>query len=161
MSRSASIVIPRHLHKYVIGTKGTIIKGIQDQSGSNTRVNIMSDSDTITVTSESDDGLSRALQMIRKIHDEHKHLVNTSSTTLSTQLFTVPGALHKYLIGTGGKVVQTISQQNSCQVDFLTPQNQIKISCSSEPTAPKIQNAYQAFVQVLKAHVRSKTVTYN
>jgi rRNA processing protein Krr1/Pno1 len=147
-----TVTVPRHLHKYVIGTKGSIIKNIQEQCGNNTRIILTQDSEQITITSDTEMSLKNALEQVKSIHEQHRHLVDANSAV--SKSFTVPGTLHKFLIGTGGKVVQEIKQQTHCQVDFVTQSNQIKISCSEEPTLQRIDTCFELFLNVLRTHVR-------
>ncbi|EAL63032.1 small MutS related family protein [Dictyostelium discoideum AX4] len=69
-SKSKTINVDKELHKYIIGTKGSTIKQIKEDT--NCDVEIPENGETITVRGSSDSDCQRAIDMINKIKGEHK-----------------------------------------------------------------------------------------
>ncbi|KAN0038855.1 hypothetical protein ACTA71_001047 [Dictyostelium dimigraforme] len=68
--KSKTVNVEKELHKYIIGTKGSTIKQIKDDT--NCDIEIPENGETITVRGPSDSDCQRAIDMINRIKGEHK-----------------------------------------------------------------------------------------
>ncbi|KAL0487248.1 hypothetical protein AKO1_001112 [Acrasis kona] len=149
MFRQASIEVPKHLHRYIIGSKGSIISKIQEESGDDTKITIKPGEDTIIISSQSDLGISNATKFINDIHSRHKHQVDSSSMSLKSRTVVIPSSLHKYIIGKGGENINNIQRQTSCKIDLRG--GSVTISCSVEPVDENLERCYQMIIELLES----------
>ncbi|CAG0880927.1 unnamed protein product, partial [Darwinula stevensoni] len=101
-SFQVEVQIYKQFHKFVIGKGGANIRKIREET--NTRIEIPGDeseSDKIVITGKKED-CEKAKDMIQKIQNDMDNVVQVD--------IIVPQKFHNAIIGTGGKLIQSISQ---------------------------------------------------
>uniref|UniRef100_A0A8D8Q697 Vigilin n=2 Tax=Cacopsylla melanoneura TaxID=428564 RepID=A0A8D8Q697_9HEMI len=98
------VPINKQYHRFIIGKEGTIIKKIREDTGTKIELPPEEDNnnDTIIITGKKDSALE-AKARIMKILDE---VVNVSQEEVN-----IPYKYHNYLIGTKGKLIQSIKDE--------------------------------------------------
>jgi len=95
------VPIFKQFHKFIIGKGGATIKSIRKET--DTKVDLPepgSDSDMITITGRKDN-VEKAQDKITQIQSEMANVVSVDVN--------IPSKIHNTLIGTGGKLIQSIS----------------------------------------------------
>lgn len=93
----------RRVHKYIIGKGGANINKIREET--NTKIDLPSEgqnSDEITITGRKEN-CEKAKDRIQKIQNELDNIIDVD--------IMIPGKFHNALIGAGGKLIQSISEE--------------------------------------------------
>ncbi|KAK7086534.1 hypothetical protein SK128_008145 [Halocaridina rubra] len=97
------VSIYRQFHKFIIGKGGANINKIREET--NTRIDLPSEgqnSDEITITGKKEN-CEKARDRIQKIQDELANIVELD--------IIIPSKFHNSMIGAGGKLIQSISEE--------------------------------------------------
>jgi len=144
---TVKLSIPSHLHKYIIGTKGSTISQIVAQSGdSKLRITCSTPDNTVTIESTVATALASARKQVEQIHDQHKSKIDTNSLTEKLTV-PLPANLQKYVIGDAGATIKNIQASTMTQIAFDSPKNTANIQASSKANA---QKAHQLMLNALK-----------
>ena len=91
----------KQFHKFIIGKSGATIKEIRKET--NTKIDLPesgSDSDVITITGKKEN-VEKAQDQITKIQSEMANVISVD--------LIIPAKIHNTMIGAGGKLIQSIS----------------------------------------------------
>jgi len=97
----AKVPIFKQFHKFIIGKSGATIKEIRKET--NTKIDLPesgSDSDVITITGKKEN-VEKAQDQITKIQSEMANVISVD--------LIIPAKIHNTMIGAGGKLIQSIS----------------------------------------------------
>merc|ERR1719412_759422 len=97
----AKVPIFKQFHKYIIGKGGATIKGIRKET--DTKIDLPesgNDSDVITITGKKEN-VDKAQKKIAQIQSEMANVVSAD--------IIIPAKIHNMMIGAGGKLIQSIS----------------------------------------------------
>ncbi|BES96901.1 Hypothetical protein domain [Nesidiocoris tenuis] len=150
---SYQIQIPAYqCHKYIIGKKGVTIQKLREET--NATIDMPpenSNSDTITITGKKE-SVEKAKDLIMKIQNEQNNVV--------TEDVSIPPKLYNSLIGAGGKIIRSITEDcGGVQIKFPPPDsNSDKVVLRG--TKEDVKKAIKMLLEQVNEHEQNSFSTY-